>query len=241
LSGEGVEGNGADLMIPHENSGLVEEMEKEARAGQVSIEPEDLDLGATLDQEEKHHLLTQWNFKWQPQDQENLARITSAVNQILGDSFADAFTVLDQFYSLIKKPVKDHQGNDVRDERGRVVWDSGSDDLWGDLTGQDIEQALLRLARVKLETSTRTAQLLTDAVYAKHIFQDQWYEEYSKALDGTIKDRDARANARTKEAKYLSFFRYCIWVRVEAFQKELSNVVRLLERIRDWRIRELPR
>ena len=56
-------------------------------------------------------------------------------------------------------------------------------------------------------------------------------------MDGTQTDKSARASRESQSERYQAFFRYFLWSKADALQRETRQVVRILERIREWRIR----
>jgi len=175
------------------------------------------------------------SYKFKPEDQAILTQIRAAVDLLIGDVFDDALTALDEFYVSVRVPTgrldKNKRQEWEVDSKGRIKED------WDLLTGQDVEVALMELAKVRLITSQRVSEMFMDAVFAKHIWQDVWFEAYEGMIEGTQKDREARANRETREEKYAGHFRYTLWYRCDVFQKELVNLMRLLEQLRGWRIR----
>ena len=179
-------------------------------------------------------------FKWRDSDRMLLEQIRAASERMYRDLFSGAHQIIDQLYTQARVaelddndlPMKDLQGRVIwkKDERGEVVED------WNQLTGQDIEQALLDLAELRLVISPQVNDLFLEAMFAKRIASDAHDDAYLAVLDGTIGDKGARANRESRQDTYFAFFRYCLWSHGDVFLKELANVQRVLERIRDRRI-----
>ena len=77
-----------------------------------------------------------------------------------------------------------------------------------------------------------------EAVFAKHIHDDQYSEAYAELIEETIPGRQAYAARKTRQDKYHAFFCYYLWSSAKSFQGEIDNFCRVLERVRYWRVEE---
>lgn len=197
----------------------------------------------TLTRDSRRSIFTKINFKWKAEDKNALTQVRAAVGRMMESLFSETYSIIDELYGSVRVPVTNEHGVVATDEEGRYIWQK--DDRgrliedWSLLDGMDIEKSLLDLERVKLLVSTQVSELYAEALFAKNIYDDRWHDEYESMLDGTQGDRSARAVRNSSEEKYHSFFRYLLWERANTFLKELQNLMRLLERIRDWRIRSV--
>jgi hypothetical protein len=184
-------------------------------------------------------------FQWTESDENALVQLREASRQVVIVSFLNIATILDEFYAAFRVPLTHENGQVKVDREGRVLWrcdDHGRpiEDLT-QMTGQDIEKALFDLQREKLGLSQNISELFLEALFAKYSFDDTWHEKYESMIEGTNPMRAARANRDAMGAKYKAFFHFYIWHRAQEFSKEIGYLMRLLERVRDWRIREAPR
>jgi len=187
----------------------------------------------------KRNLFSKIQFRWRADDKKILDQIRVGVDEMFKEMFAEAISIMDEFYSQLRIP---HTVDGVVqfDSAGRVIWQKDSRDReiedWSQLTGQDIEKTLLDITRLKLILAPTANDLLLEAIFAKHIFDDRTHDAYAELLEGTVKDRDAHAATKARQDKYHAFFRFYLYSHAEVFLKELNNFARVLERIRYWRI-----
>lgn len=192
--------------------------------------------------EARKSIFAKIEFKWRSSDQKILAQIRAGADQLFAHMYSDMKIIVDQFYAAMRVPEENPETGVVRkDSQGRVVWQKDPQtnryiEDWGQLTGQDIEETLFNIARLKLDLAPRVNDLLNEAVFAKHIADDAHDDAYLKLMEGTVGDRNAYASQQAREDKYQAFYRYYLWSQADAFMKELNNFARVLERVRYWRI-----
>lgn len=190
---------------------------------------------------EKSSLFSKLEFRWRPEDKLILDRIRTACNAVTFEQYRVLQRTLDDLYQQVRVPKLGTHGNPVQDERGRVVWEVDEHgrmiEDWSRLDGMDLEITIFHLQRSRVEMSTRTNELLQEALFAKHIYNDEYQEGYQSLVEGTQGDRTAQANRVTREEKYFSFYKFCLWQSADTLLKEIVNLQRVLERIREWRIR----
>lgn len=180
-------------------------------------------------------------FKWRASDEKILDQIRAGTDTLFSHLYADMKIIIDDFYAEMRVPEVDPDTGVVkRDAGGRVVFQKDSNgkeiENWSQMTGQDIETALLNVERLKLDLAPRVNALLNEAVFAKHIADDAHQDAYLELIEGTVGDRNAHASQKSREDKYHAFYRYYLWSNAETFMKELANFTRVLERVRFWRI-----
>lgn len=184
---------------------------------------------------------TKIRYTWKPEDQAILAALRGTTNALIQRHFADVLGALDDLYLSIRTPKVNEHGVVLTGPDGRTVWETDERgnpaEDWSLLTGQDVEACLLNMSRVKFELAQRVSDLFTEALFAKHVYNDVWHEQYESMVHGTQKDREALANRETKQDRYFGFYRYTIWASADTLLKEVNATMRLLERVRDWRIR----
>ena len=194
-----------------------------------------------LKRDNNRTLFSKIKFGWKAEDKNTLEQIRAAVNSMINDTFSEAYAIIDGVYESVRVPELNSSGVVRTDQEGRIIWEKDESgkllEDWSKLDGLDIEKALFDLERVKIPISLRASELYSEALYAKHLFDDKWWDTYSEQVDGTQNDRSSRANRQSAEEKYHSFFRYLLWERVNVFLKEVQSLMRLLEKVRDWRIR----
>ena len=214
-----------------------EHVEKVLRDGEEFVDNE-----SPMIRDTRRNIFSKIEFKWRPNDQKILEQIRAGVDQLFAHMYADMKIVVDRFYSQMRTPeVHSETGVVRKDPNGRVIFQKDPQtgayvEDWGQLTGQNIEETLFNIARLKLDLAPRVNELLNEAVFAKHLADDSFQDSYAKLLEGTIGDRNAHAAQVSREDKYQAFYRYYLWSAADTFMKELSNFTRVLERVRYWRI-----
>lgn len=223
---------------------LGDEMAEKLRKEQMSIVEEDTKEMESEEKRvvglEKAGLFSKLEFKWKAEDQLILDRIRAACNTVTMNEYRALQRTLDELYENIRVPELTPNGFPLTDEKGRFVWKRHENgrlvEDWSRMDGMDLEVSIFNLQRSRVELATRTNELLQEAIFAKHIFNDEYYEGYRSLVEGTQGDRTAQANRSTREEKYFSFYRFCLWQSADVLLKEISNLQRVMERIRDWRI-----
>lgn len=214
---------------------VAKEMEEEARQS-----PE-TDTSIDAQKTPYQTLNRRIKYNWRPEDASILKSIRAATDGLISRELGGVITELDELYMSIRVPDHFDSGVVKTDEKGRVIWKTDENgkvvEDWSLLTGQDIETCLLGLSREKVVLAQRVEELFSEALFSKHIFNDSWYESYEKTIEGTQREREARANREGRQDKYAAFFRYTLWRSADALLKEINSTMRLLERVRDWRIR----
>lgn len=201
-------------------------------------EPDRADEVASVESLERGHFLEKIRFSWRTEDESILAKIEAEAADMCTEMFSKAIAEVDRFYEYLRVPLY-RNGARVVDTQGRQVWkmeDNKLVEAWDQLTGQDIEEILMNLQRIKLYLSLDVNKLKNHAVYAKMVGDDQKDDNWGKVMQGTQGDRAARANRESRVDRYHAYFRYYLWSTAEALDKEISQFMRRLEKIRDWRI-----
>lgn len=192
---------------------------------------------------ESKSIFAKITFRWRADEESQLDRIRAAVDTVMSDLYEDGKHAIDNFYARLRVAECDpNTGVVITDRQGRIIWqkdERGKEiENWDQMTGQDIEQCLLELSRIKLAIAPKVNELLLEAVFAKHIHDDQFQDAYSELVEETIPGRNAYAARKTRQDKYHAFFCYYLWSSAKTFLEEINNFCRVLERVRYWRIEE---
>lgn len=204
-------------------NGLVAETQAPVTESTVMTEEADLRASASL--------FTKIRFSWRPEDKAILDRVRIAANIKFKEMNEALVSTIDAFFATLWVP-------ETHLPDGRTVWklDSSGNHVedWSQLTGQDIEQTLMNLQRIKLSVAPMVNDLFLDALYAKHVASDVYDDTYTSLLDGTQNDRTARSNRESREDRYHAYFHYRIWSVANVFLQEVNQFMNRLERIRGW-------
>lgn len=204
-----------------------------------------LDEGEAMRREQSKGIFAKIDFHWRTSDRMILDQIRAAADNMFAEQFDSALQVLDEFYASLRAPQVNAHGVVVTGADRRPLWQTNDEgnpvEDWNRLTGQDIEEALFKLQQIRLLVAPQVDELRSEAIYAKHLYDDQYQDGYRGLIEGTQGDRNAYASKVSRTDKYHSFFRYYVYSRSWTFWQELNAFIRLLERVRDWRTREQRR
>lgn len=203
----------------------------------------DIDSPKRVEGLEKKSLFARLEFKWTRDDKLILNRIRAACNAAALNHYQALIQTIDDFYAAIRVPVLNANGFPVTDEKGRVIWEKDESgnfkEDWSRLDGFDVDACIFKLHQNKVTLSSGTNELFQEALFAKHIYNDEHQDAYKSLLDGTQGDRNAYANLVSRESKYFAFYKFCVWQYCDTLLKEIKDLLRIMERIRDWRIRSV--
>ena len=185
-------------------------------------------------------IFTKIRFSWRPEDRAILDRIRIAADAMFEEAFGDIITVIDEFYEQLRIPEQ-RDGIVVRGADGRVVWQKNERgqviENWDQLTGQDIEQTLANLARLRFEIAPQVNQLMLEALFARYGATDAHDAGWAKVYDGTVGDKNATANRESVLERYHAYFRFYFYSLADTFLKEITAFQKLLTDIRYWQVR----
>jgi hypothetical protein len=187
-------------------------------------------------------LFTKIQLHFKDHDKAALDQIRAAARVVINETFSGTLSAIDEFYLSFRKAKTNDYGVIVLDKRNRVVWATDEQGRYLDdftaLSGQDIEIALLKIYRDKLDVVVRVRELFQEALFSKNTYDDAWHDRYESLIEGTIKDREARADRDTKQFKYHAYFTHYVWNLADGLLDEVNNLTKILERIRQWGINE---
>lgn len=194
--------------------------------------------------EDRASLRPRIRLTWRPEDEEALSKIKGITSNMVSEWFSEAMSVIDEFYLLMRTPVRAADGVAIRtDAEGRTVWECDSTgrprEEWDRVTGQDIEEAITKLLRLRMTQSYRVNELFLDAVYARKvasdIFDDAWSAQRGDKI--TQGDKTATSNTESRPDKYHAYFRFCLYSSAKVLLEEVNHLIKHLENMRFWRVR----
>lgn len=196
-----------------------------------------------LDALQRSSWMEKIRFAWRSEDEEILKRIEAAADDMFAEMFTEAITEVERFYAALRVP-RTRNGIVVLDSQQRPVWEKderGYVERWDQLTGQDIEQIIMNLSRIKMWLSPQVNKLKNQAVYGKMAADDAKDDAWGKVMQGTQGDRTANANRHSRVDRYHAFFRYSLWSTADVFLKELVDFMFRLKDVRNWRVQSQQR
>lgn len=185
-------------------------------------------------------LTNKFRFVWKPEDRAALERIRVSAEGVVEDGFTEVAETLDEFYMQLRVPEQ-RNGQVLFEADGRPKWktdDSGRIiEDWSQLTGQDVEQTLAQLAKLRFSLAPKVNSLMLEALMARSSAQDSYDDEWGSLMDGTQGDRTARSNRASRQDKYHAYFRFYIYSVAKILLDETQAFTKLLENIRYWQVR----
>ncbi len=188
--------------------------------------------------EKRRTIFTRVDFRWRPADKEMLEQIRVSTDMVMGTLYEQAQAIMAEFYAEMRIPetrevdgqriaVLDSQRRQVwkRDERGEIIEDVSQ------LTGQDIDRAILGMQRVRFVVARLHNQLLNEAILARHLYDDRHADGYASLVEGTQGDRNAKASRDSRRDKYKAFFHWNLYSSSNSFMQEINSFIRILDRM----------
>lgn len=207
---------------------------KVAESLNVSIDPR------ISDNEEKS-LAPKIRFSWRPEDSRALDFIREASDAAMANAFSDLLYVIDELYCSLRVARTNDDGVILRDGDGRILWKTDDNgyplEIWDQLTGQDIEEALTRLYNLKISVSSQVNELMLEALYARNVASDAYDDTWGKVLDGTQGDRSAKSSRESRPDRYHAYFRFYLYSRAKTILDDISATIKHLENLRYWQVR----
>lgn len=196
------------------------------RGIQELVEPNNLSASSARDTLDTYRFLRD-GLKLAPVPEEQLVidRIEERVQQFEEQLFAESTRIIDKFYDSVT--VVQADGTKTRD--------------WNELTGQDCEEALWSLNYELLKASDEVSKLYNLAQFAYNVWDDTYYEHYTKPIEGTQNDRTAFAKKKTKEERYYYMYVYWVYKRVKDRLDSIKQIKRDIEQSLQRRISDRNR
>jgi len=225
--------------------GLSGKMAEQLVNGQARLESAPAEE-AVLRVEEQGTIFEKIRFAWRPEDQAILDRVRLAADRSFAQLFSEAVAVIDGFYETLRIPEVNQHGVVVLGADQRPIWrrDPGTGkfvEQWDQLTGQDIEQALMNIQRIRFQAAPEVNWLMNEAIYARHVADDAKDEAWASVIQGTQGDRTAKANRVSRQDRYHAYFRYVLWSHADTFMREMTAFAKKLSDVRYWRVQSMPR
>lgn len=197
-----------------------------------------LDEVEDLHREKRRSIFTKMDFRWRPNDKTMLEQVRVSADITLTKFYTPAKMIMDEFYGEMRVPLTqliDGANVVVRDNDGRQVWQTDEHGNYiedvSQLTGQDIDKAILNMGRVRFAVASLHAQLLSDAILARHLYDDRHADGYASLVEGTQGDRNAKASRDSRRDKYKAFFHWHLYNSSNTFMQEINSFMRVLDRM----------
>jgi hypothetical protein len=219
-------------------SGLQAGQEEAERAGEALDTP----LTPETDTERKRELdqlgFTKMKVQWNTEERRHLTRINALVEVRLDELFGDLYRVMHDLLLLVCEQDVDEQGVAQEDAQGHPVWKttpSGArEEDWAKLTERQRVNFLFRIQTQLYGWQQDAAQLRSEALFAKAVWQERFSVGYNRAVVGTVDDRNNAAQVHAASEKYFALM-------VGQLSDRADRLVRSMERLADRLQATIPR
>jgi hypothetical protein len=167
---------------------------------------------------------------WEGEDKRQMDRVQGTIDEVVFETFQDAYAVMSDLYDLVREPATDEHGTVLTDPAGFTIWAknplTGSYiEDWTVLTIRQREDFLFRITTSLFEWEQRSANLWTRAMFSKGMFVEKFSIEYDAPISGTIDDRNARGNKEAAEDRYFALMNSAISRKAEALVRSMTNLM----------------
>lgn len=172
--------------------------------------------------------LSRMRTDYRPGDEAEVMGVINLADGIIHRTFPDAFLLLNDLYSLVRKPVVDESTGEIStDVYGWPEWQrlpSGAyDEDYSRLTNREKEDLLLRITTLLVEWGQQYARLRGTA----QLMRVRWEEAMATGFiaptgRATVEERTQRGRAFAVEDRYRAVFR-------SAVQQQAEQLIRSLE------------
>jgi len=174
----------------------------------------------------RHPGFSRMRMEWTGRDREMIQRVTSTVEGAILNHFEDAYLLMNEIYEIVRDPEVGETGETRTDQFGFTVYKRSPTGAyyedWGRLGHVQREHLIYKLTTSLFEWSQRAANLWTEAMFAKAIWQEEFAHAFDAPVTGTVDDRTARGNVESAEARYFAIF-------TSALSRKADAIVRSLE------------
>lgn len=168
-------------------------------------------------------------FDWAtPEDRLAVERARTAVEGRIVREFADAFSILNGIYGVIRDPELHPDGTPVTDQWGYPVWKRTPDGFYLEdftrLSHKQMEHYTGIITTRLFEWEQAAADLWAQAMFAKAQFEDRFAIAFDAPMSGTVDDRRAAGTKDAAEERYFAIY-------VTHLSRRADAVVRSMERL----------
>jgi hypothetical protein len=200
----------------------------------------ELDERTPMSEDNPGSIFSKISFRWRDSDKMIIQQIRAASELIFNEQYKDVVQILEDLYFQMRIPEQTGDGIVKKDDEGRIIWARDERgfiiETTEQLTGQDLEKALLDLSQLEVVVAEQTNDLLGEAVFAKNIAKDVADDGWVGIIEGTIDDRRAKVNRDSRVDRYHAFYRWVLYSTSDTFLREIQSLIRRLEKILDRRV-----
>lgn len=172
---------------------------------------------------------------WRGEDAFMMTRVHEAVDKLVGESFADAYSIMYELYCVVREPVMDGEAPKT-DADGFVVWRRNATgsyvEDWEKLRTRDRERFLFLITTRLFEWTQKASSAWAEAMFAKALWEDAFSLGYEE-LEGskpTVDARTAHGRIASRDERYFAIFTTYYSRKVDAIVKSMEL---LSQRLKD--------
>lgn len=175
-------------------------------------------------------------YTWLPHDAALIAQIHEEAMRVVVHYFADAYSLLNQIFDIVREPMRTPDGEVLKDRYGFTLWQKseyggGYVEDWTNLTRKQIGDFIGMIVTQLFGWEMRRDTMWADAMIAKAQFEERFAVAYGESSGKTVDDRTAAGNRDAAEERYYAI--YMTYV-----SRLADSAVRSMERIQ-MRLKDL--
>lgn len=177
-------------------------------------------------------------LNWHGPDAQMIATMHEVVDNKLTQHFADAYSIMNEIYDLVRKKVREPDGSIRKDSHGFDVWERGltgsyTED-WDKLNFRQRERFLFLITTRLVEWEQVAAGAWAEAMMSKAIWEESFATGFESlppisATRPTVDDRTQRGRLESKEDRYFAI--YCTYYsrKADALVRNMSGIAQRLK------------
>lgn len=184
--------------------------------------------------------LQQMRTDWQGEDATVIARVTATVDQAVSTAFGDAYHIMNDLFTIIRRPVLDPRTHQpLLDHLGFVQWaqtETGEYiEDWSLLGRVQQRDFLFRITTTIFSLMQRRTDARAESMYAKAVWEEQFARGFESlpaitATRPTVDDRTQRARLVASDARFFALYKLHYFWRAQ----DIIDALQLLDqRLKD--------
>lgn len=207
---------------------VMEDLRKEQDA------PTEVELHEDRTKEFKGPNFSRMRTDWDGPNGEFVRRMLSTADGVIHKEFADAFTVMNDLYCIVRTPVVDGNGVLVTDQYGYNTYRQspfgGPEEDWSKLTKRDRETFLLKISSRLLDWEQTSQNLWGEAMFAKLAYEEAFAAGYLAAISRRAEnDRVQSGRAAASDDRNLGVFKTLLSRKAEAVVRSMNLICQRLK------------
>lgn len=176
-------------------------------------------------------------FNWDDDERLTIETIKMAVDQMIQREYRDAFVAVQGILSLVREVERDpNTGELLYTESGAPVWKKDASGAvredYNKLDATDLDSAILHMATYSFFAGQWAIDAYMEAVFAKYMADDKQADAFSAIMQGTIQDKTATANRKSRDERYRAFYKAYTHRKIKELLDRMDSLRRSLEFVR---------